>query len=1491
MSADTKDPSLADHLAWLGYVQPEGLVVSAPALVDAQAVIDRAQLGDLQCRFFEHVSDLPIADSDTAETRAGITDLPRLFTDFLGWSVDFLAGWDGARPLPDSLSVALPEFQETLRPTYAVTNMHAKEGASPWLLLVQVHPATVNLDKAAPGSERGWHASPAKKFERLLRETQVPIGLLTNGTHIRLMYAPPKENSGAITFPVGAMSEVSGRLILGAFYLLLGSWTLFNAPGEARLPALLQRSRDYQASVSEILAEQVLHALYELLRGFENADERTKGTLLRDLAAKNPENIYGGLVTVLLRLVFTLFAEDRGLLPGSGLYVRHYAVRGLFERLRADAERYPDTMDHRFGAWAQLLALFRLIYGGCEHPELTMPAREGHLFDPNRYPFLEGRTNSNDPVGAIPLVSDGVLHRILEKLCILKGERVSYRTLDVEEIGSVYQTIMGFGVEIVAGIAIALKGKRKKGSVPAAPVVDLEALLAHKPVDRIKFLADQADTKLTGETEKRVKDASTVDDLLSALDRRIDLSATPSPIAKGGLALQPNDERRRSGSHYTPRSFTEPIVRKTLEPVLGRLGNPPTPQQILDLKIADIAVGSAAFLVEGCRQLADALVQAWRAYGGRPPVPPDETEELLGMRLIAQRCLYGVDRNPMAVDLAKLSLWLATLAKDHPFTFLDHNVRCGDSLVGLTQKQIEAFTWDEKTADKQRIFGQHFLEKRIKAATAYRRDILEGGDFVLPALKAQKLILADEALDEVRFAGDLIVSAFFAADRDKARALKLEGLRDRYIAWHASKTFDPNLKPRDPVEQLRSGIKAILPFHWEVEFPEVFGRGHRGFDVIIGNPPFLGGTLISGAAHSEYLSWLCAVFAPGGNRTDLVAYFIRNAFRMLANNSALGLIGTETIRQGDTRNTGLTQITKQGGTIFSAIRRMPWPGEAAVVIAVVHIWKGEYRGRCLLDGKRVERISAFLFHQGGDDSPAKLAPCLAIPCYEGYKLGGQGFLFDDNDEGASPLQKMRDILLKCPQCEEVIQPFIGGDEVNNSPTLSHHRYAINFGSMTEEEASAYSPLFEIVSDKVKPDRMQSNRDGHRRWWWRYAETRSGLTASIAKIDRVIALSKTTKYFAFAFLPTNVVFSEKLKIFPSDSFELWGELQSRVHEIWALFFGGTRGETADYVPSDCYDTFPFTQEPNSRLAIASAADDYYSLRSALMVKNEEGLTKTYNRFHDPEETLPGILKLRELHAKLDRAVLNAYEWTDIPIDCEFLLDNEDEDNDGADGKARKRKRPWRYRWPDVVRDEVLARLLKLNAERAEQERLAGLAALSKPIRKPNTGIRLGRKTKIVRVVAAHLARQLPTDLRLAENDPTIYAVGLVVALLSEAEGSLPASRLLDAFVLATQPDQMKQFAPPEYENDAKEWAAVWNEKAKPNDLLAALDHLTSANIAVDRSLLGVEFSLQDGPRRLPPHLSYDAWLALRIAESLEPSAALIPKNQKDTLTAKVESLVA
>jgi hypothetical protein len=146
----------------------------------------------------------------------------------------------------------------------------------------------------------------------------------------------------------------------------------------------------------------------------------------------------------------------------------------------------------------------------------------------------------------------------------------------------------------------------------------------------------------------------------------------------------------------------------------------------------------------------------------------------------------------------------------------------------------------------------------------------------------------------------------------------------------------------------------------------------------------------------------------------------------------------------------------------------------------------------------------------------------------------------------------------------------------------------------------------------------------------------------------------------------------------------------------------------YTPSDCFETFPFPYGRETDGDLEAAGRKYHEFRAALMVRNDEGLTKTYNRFHDPGEISEDIEHLRELHTAMDVAVLKAYGWEDIipRCECEFLLDYEDEDKDDDNGKTRKRKKPYRYRWPDEVRDEVLARLLKLNSERAEQERVLG-----------------------------------------------------------------------------------------------------------------------------------------------------------------------------------------
>jgi hypothetical protein len=1087
--------------------------------------------------------------------------------------------------------------------------------------------------------------------------------------------------------------------------MLLSADRLFTVPTGQRLPAILRESRKYQNEVSTTLAEQVLAALNELLRGFQAANEATQGDLLKEALQKDPNHIYGGLLASLMRMVFILYAEDRGLLPLDSVFVNNYSVAGLFQRLREDNARFPDTMDQRYGAWAQLLTLFRLIFDGAAHGSIHLPARHGKLFDPDTYPFLEGRPYSSlrqiEDVLKPPRVSDGVIYRILSNLLLLDGERLSYRTLDVEQIGSVYEVMMGYEIHVASGPSVGLR--------PDNVVVNLDEVLRSEEDKRAKFLRELTGCEITGQALEQLKAAESTDELLSALGKKIS-GRSPYVVPKGGMFLQPTDERRRSGSDYTPRSLTEPIVRKTLEPIVKSLGEHPKPRQILDLKICDPAMGSGAFLVEACRFLGDKLVEAWNYYKELPALPPDEDPSLYARRLVAQRCLYGVDVNRFAVDLAKLSLWLATLAKDHPFTFLDHALRQGDSLIGFNRLQIGQFHWDT-SKPHERVFGQEHLEKAIERVTAFRKEILEMAEDNVASilLKQQKLDLADQTLEAVRRAGDLLVAAFFNGSKDKERDKLRADYRDLSLNASRGNVLDIQKESR-LVDDLRRGKLPIVPFHWETEFPEVFRKDSSGFDAFVGNPPFGGKNTVSKSHREGYLSYLQMVHAESHGNSDLVAHFFRRAFNLLRSQGSFGLIATNTIAQGDTRETGLHWICTNGGTIYSARKRVKWPGRAAVIVSVVHIIRGAPPGPFDLDGHKVPIITAYLFHAGGHESPAVLR-ANADKSFQGSIVLGMGFTFDDTDKTgkASPLAERDRLIEKDARNRERIAAYIGGEEVNDTPAQTHHRYVINFSQMSEEEAGKYPDLFEIVRRKVKPerDKLGDNPDAERRkkFWWQWGRYTPALFAVQAKLPRVLVTNcGATPYMSFCFLSSEYVFANTLAILAFDSYSAFAAVQSRLHEVWARFCGSSMKDDLRYTPSDCFETFPFAESFETLTTLEQAGRTYYEYRAALMARNNQGLTATSNRFHNPEEMDPEILRLRELHATMDRAVLDAYRWTDIQPTCEFLLDYEDEEAD--DTGLHRRKKPWRYRWPDVIHDEVLARLLELNRQRALEEAVEG-----------------------------------------------------------------------------------------------------------------------------------------------------------------------------------------
>ncbi|HUO23050.1 MAG TPA: DNA methyltransferase [Caulobacteraceae bacterium] len=1306
---------------WLDYVPPQG-VVAAPAVLRDLGLVPERQTA-----------------VETGEVRA-LLDAPfdawAFVERVLGWDARFVAGAPGGPDLPPGLEVVLPEQADRLVPTWAV--MELGEGGD-WQMLVRVEAPRVAPD--ARHSLEGWEATPHQRLERLLRETGVRAGLLITQREaaagelepeIRLVYAPKGETSGWQVFPVRPMSTVAGRPILGGLKLLLDRSRLFADRTDRRLPAILHASRLAQDTVSEKLSSQVLGALFELLRGLDAAEP----DLVRPLAAEAPGHLYEGLLAVLMRLVFILYAEDRDLLPSRRdeearrIYDAGYSLRCLHARLTEDAALNPDTMDERRGGWGRLLALFRLIHAG--HPSGFVQARRGGLFDPERYPFLEGRAGPAAAARVLGL-SDGCLLRILDGLLVLreKGrppERLSYRTLDVEQIGSVYETVMGFEARLSAGRALAVKGAK---SLPF--FVDLDALAAKKGKERLKQLKEDTGLSLSGARAAAVEAAADVEALTQALAPAVDPRGSPGavPFAPGTPVLQPTDERRRSGSHYTPRSLTQPIVEHALAPAFERLGPDATAEQILDLKVCDPAMGSGAFLVEACRAIATRLAKAWERWPEtKPAIPADELDDetLHARRLVAQRCLYGVDRNPRAVELGKLSLWLATLARDHEFTFLDHALKCGDSLVGLDLDQITAVDWDRGKAPT--FFGK-IVRDHLSEAEAERDRVRALAEGAGEAELRPMLRRAEAKLEVARRVGDGVIAAFFAESKPKARNRRLLEFQQDILAagdWaERAKTFS---------QGLREGEHPIPPFHWPVEFPEVFSRDNPGFDAIVGNPPFAGKNTIIDGNRTNYLPWLQTLHEGAHGNADLVAHFFLRAFELLRHGGAFGLIATNTIGQGDTRTTGLSKILASGGAILRATRRLKWPGEAAVVVSVVNLCKGSAPAPAL-DGRQVSRISAYLVEGDLDVSPAPLA-ANSGKAFQGSIVLGMGFTFDDAAAAkgeAESLARMREVIEKDPRNAERIFPFLGGEEVNTSPTHAPSRYVIDFAdyplrrdpaltawaSMSAKQrelasrsnivptdypypvAADWPDLLEIVERRVKPERDKVDRQARRERWWRFGDRQPGLYAAIGPLEHVLVTgAAAVMHHMFARVSPKSVFSHKTIVLTVAAESQFTALQSRIHEIWSRQFGTTFGsvDALTYNPTQVFRTFPFPEGIESDPILGAVGGAYLNHRTAMMIDHEEGLTKTYNRFHACDETSLGIVELRRLHAEMDRAVLSAYGWTDLAERATPEFQPRDDDPEKT-----------RLDWPQAYKDEVLARLLDLNRIRAAEERALGLTTAS------------------------------------------------------------------------------------------------------------------------------------------------------------------------------------
>ena len=776
--------------------------------------------------------------------------------------------------------------------------------------------------------------------------------------------------------------------------------------------------------------------------------------------------------------------------------------------------------------------------------------------------------------------------------------------------------------------------------------------------------------------------------------------------------------RAATGSHYTPDDLVQPLIRHSLDHLIAtRLKADDSEAALLDLRVADIACGSGHILLAAARRIATELAVV--RTGEEQPSPSAYRSAL---RDAIRHCIYGVDLNPLAVELCKVALWLEAHIPGQPLNFLDHHIKCGNAIVGFARREelgqgvpTEAFKTlpgdDKEVAATFRKKNKEDLKHQEQISLDFTPELRGHLDAVLeewqslsglpektPAqIDTKKQCFSafsqGEHAELLRTIADIPVAQFYIP--------KVPGNEAKFVTDGEFRSYWRGLQApqgRGP-DAARALSEQRRFFHWFLEFPEIMERG--GFDCILGNPPYLGGQALSGTyghAFCECMKWR---FAPTG-LNELVVYFLRRIHGLLRDGGFTAMITTNSIVDGDVRKDGLEQLVAAGAQINMAVRGLKWPGTANLVVSLLAVHKGEWIGPRMLDNQPVTLINTF-FEEGENLGEPDAIVENRDRVFQGSIFLGNGFLLSH--------EEAKRLCGADPRNAEVIMPIINGKEMNNEPDQAPGRSIINFRDWSMEKSKEFQEPFEIVERLVKFKRQKSNRKVRRERWWMHAERAAGLYNNIRSLPRCFVAAATTKHLSFSAMPTDYIFSNTLYVFTTDRWDLFTVVQSTLHEVWARKYSGSLKQDLRYSPSKCFDTFVFPAglwqiaDP----VLAELGECYHAHRKELMQTLWLGLTKIYNLFHarnlSPEMVakaskkdadivnlgFEALLELRRLHITLDIAVRDAYGWQDLDLEHNFHEVETLPENDRI-----------RYTISPAARREVLKRLLAENHARTGTE---------------------------------------------------------------------------------------------------------------------------------------------------------------------------------------------
>lgn len=1336
--------SAEQHRDWLSLIEISGPFLSLPVLRATWPTLDALDKPAREKLRLE----LGIWLADTAAGQLGWIDF--VLTELLCWG-DALV-WDDTGEL-DALALDVTEHDTRITPSFAL--VEPGEDAKPTttqVLGVVCEPGTQPTARIAG---EAWAATPVDRLARLCRQHDVELGLATDGRWWVLVSAPRGKVTTTAIFDAVAWNEATERDVVRAFVSLLCRRRFFGVPDEEKLVELLRKSEDAQEEITEALGVQVRQAVELLVAAIGRADTAQRERGERGLQDIDAHQVYRGAVSVMMRIVFLLFAEERGLLPSDNkLYATSYSAGQLCKILEDEAQTgSEDDLEHSHRRWHRQLALFEAVYSGIDHPRLRMHAHDGSLFDPDAFDWLP--RNIDDRT---------VLHMLLAVQYVEIGtgkskerRKLSFRELDVEQIGYVYEGLLSYDGFRAEDVTVSLIGNR--GFEKEVGLRELESLATRCPdVPRLaKTIADEykdhkvgspraveaALAPLTGadkvDAHRKLLAVTRGDNTLTERLMpffgiiRPDLREQPVVIMPGELFVTESALRKNTGTHYTPRFLAEQIVDGALEPLVYEPGPLQTAnkdewklkssQEILALKVADIAMGSAAFLVAAARYLGERLIAAWTREGDERVRDYQESDTardadedpvvIEARRQVIEHCLYGVDINPMAVEMAKLSLWLVSMDPHRPFTFLDDRLVTGDSLLGITSlDRLEYMHMDPKKGraihTEDTLFDLTAGVRDLVAAVAEARKKLadiDGSTLKGLARKRSVLTEVEQKTSRARLFADLCVGAALANAKRGDRGLRDGSLAAADYARRIEPTeTEARQKAKEWLETDRpdDGFRRE-PLHWPLVFPEVIENG--GFDAVIGNPPFLGGKKISGAAGSAYRDYLVhGIAGAARGHADLIAYFALRAHGLLNPAGQAGLIATNTLAQGDTREVGLDRIVANGVTIRQSIKSEPWPSKSAA-LEYCAVWMSraplDQDAVRLADDIVVPSISSSLDPEARVTGPAeRLAANTGISFIGSYVLG-MGFTMEP--------ETAQSLLTNDARNAEVLFPYLNGQDLNSHPEFSPSRWVINFHDRTEDQARKYPAIFDSVERHVKPERQRTKPDGSYQLrkplpqrYWQYADKRPAMVAAIAGLDRVITLTLHTKTVMPVLVSAAQVFSHGLAVFATHDTAMLALLSRAPHYWWAKSRGSSMKTDLRYTPSDVFETFPLPEPTDELRQLGNHLDTF---RRGVMLSRQTGLTKTYNLVFDPDCADEDIEELRRIHRAVDEATIRAYGW-----------EGRTEAVGGLDHGFHKVGRETRYTIGPAAQREVLDSLLELNHERYAEEVARGLHDKKRVFRK-------------------------------------------------------------------------------------------------------------------------------------------------------------------------------